>query len=280
MFFEGGKLMISEYMKKYEEDFKRVKEDLSDIKTWYKQIPNLLTIARPIGMVPANILFFTGNIVPAFLLTVGLLSTDFFDGKLARKWNVQSKLGADLDAVGDKIMFLGMALPLVISHPFMLVNLLFEGLIASVNVLGRINGLDTKTVFSGKVKTWFLFLTLGFGYLVEFFNVPVMVLNLLMSSTMIAQSFAFVDYINEYKRMKKEKKILDKIKDVDDTEVLVETLSDEEHQEKVLTQKMELNKVEELRNLRKLVLATQEPNKVYTGKKKVREMIQAKRTIK
>jgi len=280
MFFEGGKLMISEYMKKYEEDFKRVKEDLSDIKTWYKQIPNLLTIARPIGMVPANILFFTGNIVPAFLLTVGLLSTDFFDGKLARKWNVQSKLGADLDAVGDKIMFLGMALPLVISHPFMLVNLLFEGLIAGVNVLGRINGLDTKTVFSGKVKTWFLFLTLGFGYLVEFFNVPVMVLNLLMSSTMIAQSFAFVDYINEYKRMKKEKKILDKIKDVDDTEVLVETLSDEEHQEKVLTQKMELNKVEELRNLRKLVLATQEPNKVYTGKKKVREMIQAKRTIK
>lgn len=280
MFFEGGKLMISEYMKKYEEDFKRVKEDLSDIKTWYKQIPNLLTIARPIGMVPANILFFTGNIVPAFLLTVGLLSTDFFDGKLARKWNVQSKLGADLDAVGDKIMFLGMALPLVISHPFMLVNLLFEGLIAGVNVLGRINGLDTKTVFSGKVKTWFLFLTLGFGYLVEFFNVPVMVLNLLMSSTMIAQSFAFVDYINEYKRMKKEKNILDKIKDVDDTEVLVETLSDEEHQEKVLTQKRELNKVEELRNLRKLVLATQEPNKVYTGKKKVREMIQAKRTIK
>lgn len=272
--------MISEYMKKYEEDFKRVKEDLSDIKTWYKQIPNLLTIARPIGMVPANILFFTGNIVPAFLLTVGLLSTDFFDGKLARKWNVQSKLGADLDAVGDKIMFLGMALPLVISHPFMLVNLLFEGLIAGVNVLGRINGLDTKTVFSGKVKTWFLFLTLGFGYLVEFFNVPVMVLNLLMSSTMIAQSFAFVDYINEYKRMKKEKNILDKIKDVDDTEVLVETLSDEEHQEKVLTQKRELNKVEELRNLRKLVLATQEPNKVYTGKKKVREMIQAKRTIK
>ena len=35
-----------------------------------------------------------------------------------------------------------------------------------------------------------------------------------------------------------------------------------------------------LRNLRKLVLATQEPNKIYTGKKKIREMIQAKRTIK
>ena len=94
--------MIKEQLNKYKEDFNNCINDLKNIKTWYKQVPNLLTISRPIGIIPANILFFTGDVVPAVILTGCLLLTDLFDGKLARKFGVQSKLGADLDAVGDK----------------------------------------------------------------------------------------------------------------------------------------------------------------------------------
>ena len=65
--------MIKEYLSKYKDDFNNCLKDLKNIKTWYKQIPNLLTISRPIGMIPANILFFTGNVVPAIILTGILL---------------------------------------------------------------------------------------------------------------------------------------------------------------------------------------------------------------
>ena len=103
--------MLKEQFLKYKDDFDDCKKWASNIKTWYKLIPNLLTVSRPIGIIPANILFFTGNIVPAFILSGVLLLTDLFDGKLARKWNVTSKLGKPIvihtrDAAVDTIEIL------------------------------------------------------------------------------------------------------------------------------------------------------------------------------
>ena len=198
--------MLKEQLMKYKEDFDNCKNDLKNIKTWYRQIPNLLTISRPLGIMPANILFFTGNVVPAVILTGCLLLTDLFDGKLARKWNVQSKLGADLDAVGDKVMFLGMALPIVASNPLILINILLEGAISYINVLGRLEDMDTKTVYSGKIKTWFLSLLLLMGYVTHFFNVPNVILDIIMAITCVSQGVTLSDYVNEYKKMAREKR--------------------------------------------------------------------------
>ena len=198
--------MIKKQLMKYKDDINKCKRDLMSIKTWYKQIPNLLTISRPIGMIPANILFFTGNVIPAVILTGCLLLTDLFDGKLARKWNCQSKLGADLDAVGDKVMFLGMVLPIVASNPLILVNVVLEGAISYINVLGRLEGMDTKTVYSGKLKTWFLSLLLLIGYVTHFFNVPNIILDIIMAVTCVSQGVTLSDYINEYKKMAEEKR--------------------------------------------------------------------------
>ena len=41
-------------------------------------------------------------LVPAIIAFIAAW-TDFFDGKLARKWNVSSKTGAFLDTIADKI---------------------------------------------------------------------------------------------------------------------------------------------------------------------------------
>lgn len=258
--------MFKKIFSKYEDDFKNCKKDLSNIKTWYRQIPNLLTISRPIGMIPANILFFTGNVVPAIILTGALLITDLFDGKLARKWNVQSKFGADLDAVCDKLMFLGLSVPLLINYPLFIINFLLEGAIASVNVLGRINGLDTKTVFSGKVKTWFLSLSLGLGYLVQFFNIPSVALKISTIVTGFSQSVALGEYIFEYKKMMREKNGKD-VKADKENEIIFEELKNEE-QDKLL---------EQLKREKEFVLSTLEPGKIYTGKKRVRMMMQEKK---
>jgi len=46
--------------------------DLKSKKTFYKQIPNLLTVSRAVGVIPINILFFTGNIYAALIFSVYL----------------------------------------------------------------------------------------------------------------------------------------------------------------------------------------------------------------
>ena len=257
---------IKRYVKKYDEDIKKSKEYLKSVKTWYKLIPNLLTILRPIGMIPANILFFTGNILPATLLTGALLATDFVDGKLARKWDCQSKLGADLDAVGDKIMFFGMALPLIVSNPIMLINILLEGAISYVNICSGLKGLDAKTNYIGKVKTWFLSLTLVAGYLVKFFSIPYNIFSLLISATTLFQGLTLFKYIRTYKKMEMEKTKSLEIMDKDD--------------DSELKGKSREELIEELLREKNFVLSTLEPNKVYSGKKRVRRMLQDKRTIK
>ena len=256
--------MILKYLSKYKDDFDNYIGYTKNIKTWYKLIPNLLTIARPIGMIPVNILFFTGNIVSALILTGGLLITDFFDGKLARKWNIQSKLGADLDAVGDKVMFLGLVLPLLLSYPVLMINLLGEFFIAAVNVKGRIDGLDTKTVFLGKIKTCFLSLTLGLGYLVHFFNLPVSILKGVALVTGLSQCFALQEYIYVNRKMYEEKEH----DYVEDGFTDIEVSCDKED-----------NLLEQLKKEREFIISTLEPDKVYTGKKRIRMMMQEKKNI-
>lgn len=203
--------MVKEYIDNYIKELKKCIEDIKHKETFYKQIPNLLTFSRILGMIPINILFFTGNTIPAIILTGLILSTDFFDGKLARKYNVQSKFGADLDAVCDKFMFLGLSLPLIISNPILITNFIFEAIIAFINVLGRVQGLDTKTIFAGKIKTWFLSSSILAGYLVKFFSINSNLLSVLSCITLGSQIITVDNYIKEYKRMKriKEKQEID-----------------------------------------------------------------------
>lgn len=79
---------------------------------------NLLTITR---LLFAPLLFWLvldaeetrGVSWAAFGLGVALASTDFFDGKVARRANVVSRSGAFLDPLADKVVILGSAFCLV-----------------------------------------------------------------------------------------------------------------------------------------------------------------------
>lgn len=199
--------MIKEQLQVYKDDFSNVVKDLKHIKTWYKQIPNLLTISRPIGMIPASILFISGNVIPAIILTGCLLLTDLFDGKLARKWQVTSKLGADLDAIGDKIMFLGMALPIIVTNQVIILNILLEAAISMVNISKRLQGIDTQTINSGKFKTWFLSLLLLIGYITSFTSIPQTILNIIAIITSATQCAALSDYLLKYQSIPENKEI-------------------------------------------------------------------------
>ena len=74
---------------------------------WRSHIPNYLTFAR-VGAVPVLIATFyveqsAAARVPAVLFGAIAL-TDWLDGYLARRWKVQSELGAFLDPVADKFL--------------------------------------------------------------------------------------------------------------------------------------------------------------------------------
>lgn len=79
---------------------------------------NLLTITR---LVLAPLLFWLvldaeatrGVSWAAFGLGIALASTDFFDGKVARRANVVSRSGAFLDPLADKVVILGSSFCLV-----------------------------------------------------------------------------------------------------------------------------------------------------------------------
>ena len=89
-------------------------------------------------------------------------------------------VAAGKGALADKIMFLGSSIPLLGNIPMLIFNFIMEGIISSINVFGRMKGLNTKTVLSGKIKTVSLALTLISGYLVYFFEMSASILNLLI----------------------------------------------------------------------------------------------------
>ena len=186
----------------YKKEIKNALNDLRHKNTFYKQIPNLLTFSRVVGMIPVSVLMFTGNTLVGILLLGLVLSTDFFDGKIARKYGLVSKFGADLDAVCDKVMACLLIIPLIVMNPVLIFTMVLEGLISFANVKARINGIDTKTIFTGKIKTWFLSVTLLLGYLtklVGFGHYAFMILSVL---TTLIQIKTYYDYVKLISREK------------------------------------------------------------------------------
>ncbi|MBE6772194.1 MAG: CDP-alcohol phosphatidyltransferase family protein [Ruminococcaceae bacterium] len=80
-----------------------MKAILKEYFTGCLTIPNLLSVIR-IALIPVfAILFYDGEYGWAVLVLAISGSTDFFDGKIARKFNQISALGKLLDPIADKL---------------------------------------------------------------------------------------------------------------------------------------------------------------------------------
>jgi len=137
-----------------------------------KHIPNLLTGLRlvlSLAMFAALVVVASGSQSVSsdtitWLIRFSLIAfvvaavTDFFDGWLARRWQVVSVVGAILDPIADKILVCGAILGLIAMHaPEML---LFGGVILfrefAVSALREVlapRGIKLPVTFLAKVKT-------------------------------------------------------------------------------------------------------------------------------
>jgi len=82
----------------------------------YKIIPNVLTILRIILVLPCAHALYTENYNLAIAIFVLASITDCIDGFLARRLSCQSKLGAILDPLADKLLIVALFLVLTLKN--------------------------------------------------------------------------------------------------------------------------------------------------------------------
>lgn len=80
-----------------------MKENLKSLFAGCLTVPNLLSLIRILLIPVFGVLFYQGHIGWAVIVLVISGLTDFFDGKIARRFNQISELGKMLDPVADKL---------------------------------------------------------------------------------------------------------------------------------------------------------------------------------
>ena len=123
-------------------------------------IPNLLSISRLFFVFPLIVFLEINRPFYVFILIIIGGLTDYFDGLIARKFNLKTRLGAILDPLSDKVFYL---IPLVFLCknnliPFWSLTLILfrELIISSLRNLTK-DGLPASRL--GKFKTFFFFVS-------------------------------------------------------------------------------------------------------------------------
>lgn len=89
-----------------------MKSNIKELFSGCLTIPNLLSVIR-IALIPVfGVFYYNGNILWAVVILFLSGLTDFFDGKIARKFNQISALGKVLDPVADKMTQITIAIVL------------------------------------------------------------------------------------------------------------------------------------------------------------------------
>lgn len=129
---------------------------------------NFLTILRFLSTFILPIIW--DHVSSTFVVVyIGLiLLTDLFDGLLARKFHVQTLFGMIMDCVADK--FFGLMILLIMAGYFKIfyINVIFEVLIALINLVAAFLGATTKSSFLGKTKTFIMGIGIFIGVLLIF----------------------------------------------------------------------------------------------------------------
>lgn len=171
-------------------------------------IPNIMGYCR-ILLIPIFCYFYIVKeeyMIATVIVLISSLS-DLFDGYIARKFNQVTELGKALDPVADKLTHAALALCLAARYPLMwgliLLMAIKEGYMGIMGLyfLRRGKMLNGAQWF-GKVCTATLFVVLFALFLLP--NLPLKVVNTLITLTMFVMIFTLIKYIPVFKKMKNE----------------------------------------------------------------------------
>ena len=141
-------------------------------------IPNLLSISRLFLVFPLILFLEINRPFYVFILIIIGGLTDYFDGLIARKFNLKTRLGAILDPLSDKVFYL---IPLTFLCknnliPFWSLSLiLFRELIISSLRKSKKDGLPASQL--GKFKTFFFFISVMTFFMTFFMTLKINLLN-------------------------------------------------------------------------------------------------------
>ena len=139
----------------------------------YKWIPNFLTSTR-ILLVPVFLycLFtdFSHGKLLALIVFVAAAITDAYDGKIARKYDIESKFGVFFDPLADKLLVLSafygfMFLPVLSTTVklWMIILISFRDILVTLmRTLMQYKGVTMITSKAGKLKTFLQITTINF----------------------------------------------------------------------------------------------------------------------
>ena len=179
-------------------------------------IPNWLSFSRVIGGVAIPIMTYTGTSLPILFGTVSFLAiSDFLDGKAARIIaKGETKEGAMLDAISDKIFSLALIIGILPVMPVFALNGIMETAISLVNAKLLSSGGHPKSNLFGKIKIWPLSLSLILSYTAiaaQNLNITGINSELLLSistalslGTIPIEGINIKQYFDEYKKQTKD----------------------------------------------------------------------------
>ena len=139
----------------------------------YKWLPNFLTSTR-ILLIPVFLycLFadFSHGKLLAFIVFIFAAITDAYDGKIARKYDIESNFGVYFDPLADKLLVLSafygfMFLPILSTTVklWMIILISFRDIIVTLmRTLMQYKGVSMITSKAGKLKTFLQIITINF----------------------------------------------------------------------------------------------------------------------
>lgn len=247
-FILGGGIMRSvkeEWKQVWLPEIKSAIKEFKNPKTRYRQIPNLLTASRlvsPLVIIPVSL---CTNVLTTFIIASLFALTDAFDGKIARKYHLKSKLGAMLDPVTDKLFALGLLIPNIVTFPIMTISIIsLEGIIGIINSKSTLKGNKPRSNLLGKTKTTFVSISAIAMYLTNITLIK-LILPFLIGITLCLQTSAAITY-----------KIIDLKKDKQKT--LAKKESFLKHEVKVEHKKKEVMKEYSKNDLKRKLLLEKE----------------------
>ena len=179
--------------------------------------PNKLTVARMI-LVPFLVLFMPtdlggeANRYIALAIFVVASVTDWFDGKLARKYNLVTNFGKFMDPLADKLLVCSAMICLVdlklIPVWVVLIIIAREFIISGFRLVASDNGIVIAASYWGKFKTTFQMLMV----IVIIFNINLQLgwLNILgtilIYVALVLTVVSLIDYIAKNKDVLKDQK--------------------------------------------------------------------------